>query len=207
MTTSDQINELAAALARARKEFTPFAKSHTAKVASQKGGYEYEYGDLADLFDATTPALSNHGLTLSQWPDINGDGKFLLVTMLMHESGQWMKGHYPLGMYERPQEQGSAISYAKRYAAGGALGIAPEKDDDGKTAQDATPTVSSRPAPKGYDDWQHDLSASAAEGTEALRAAWKASKAEFRDYLVQTNKAGLDRLKEVAAKVTEPVSA
>jgi hypothetical protein len=199
MEFSEQVNELAAALAEARKTFAPFGKGHTAKVNSAKGSYEYKYGDLADLFDATTPSLSANGLTISQWPDLTNDGRFVLVTWLLHKSGQWMRGQYPLNTYERPQEQGSALTYAKRYAAGAVLGISAELDDDGAAAQSATPVVVSAPA--GFQDWFTDLIAVADEGTDALQKAWKASPVNFRDHLTKHEAKTWEALKAKAAKV------
>ena len=61
MEMSPEIDQLATALAEARKKFRKFGKSHTAKIAGTKGSYEYKYGDLSDLFDATTEGLSEFG--------------------------------------------------------------------------------------------------------------------------------------------------
>ncbi|MBA3578910.1 MAG: ERF family protein [Gemmatimonadaceae bacterium] len=201
MTHSPMIDELVTALVDARKAFGVFGKAHTAKVASQKGSYEYKYGDLADLFAATTPALSQHGLTISQWP-VMDDGRFQLVTLLLHKSGQWMRGEYPLAMYERPQDQGSALTYAKRYCAASVLGIAAEVDDDGAAAQQGTPKPAMPPQPAaGYEGWVLDLEAAAEGGVEALRDAFKNSKAEYRDYRTRHDVARHEALKAKAAKV------
>ncbi len=97
MTHSDTLNELAAALAAARLEFAPFVKEHVAQLHSAKGaGYSYRYGDLAALFDATTPALSKHGLAISQWPELE-NGRFVLVTVLLHASGQFLPRQLSVG--------------------------------------------------------------------------------------------------------------
>lgn len=183
MTHSEQINEIAAALAEARKGFGTFGKGHTAKVSSAKGNYEYKYGNLPDMFDATTDALSANGLSISQWPDLTEDGRFVLVTLLLHKSGQWMRGVYPLNTYERPQDQGSALTYAKKYAAGAALGIAADEDDDGAAAQKAKPVPVVVP---GYDAWLGDLEAVADNGSAALQATWKASKPALKKHLIET---------------------
>jgi hypothetical protein len=209
VTHSESISELATALAEARKSFAPFGKGHTAKVTSVKGSYEYKYGDLADLFDATTPALSAQGLTISQWPDLDDDGRFVLVTWLLHKSGQWMRGRYPLNTYERPQEQGSALTYAKRYAAGAVLGISSEADDDGAAAQKAEPSkpVAVPSVPPGFQDWFTDLLAVADEGTDALQKAWKASPVTMRDHLTKHASKEWDAIKAKAAKVKQAVPA
>lgn len=208
MTHSEQVNELATALAEARKAFGTFGKGHTAKVNSVKGSYEYKYGDLADLFDATTPALSAVGLTITQWPDVTEDGRFVLVTWLLHKSGQWMRGNYPLSLYERPQEQGSALTYAKRYAAGAVLGISAEIDDDGAAAQASQPLPPVKAVkPGGFDKWLEDLQDVADEGTPALESAWKKSSAAYRTHLTSTDNARWEAIKSRAAKVPQPVGA
>ena len=195
MTTSPELGELAAALALARKDFATFGKAKTAKIESTKGRYEYKYGDLADLFDATTPALSANGLTVTQWPDITEDGRFVLVTWLLHKSGQWMRGLYPLTSYDRPQEQGSALTYAKRYAAGAVLGISAEVDDDGAAAQVAKKAM----PPDGYADWLKGLVQTAEHGSAAHREAFLKSPEPFRMFRVTHDNAGHESLKKHAA--------
>jgi len=59
----------------------------------------------------------------------------MLETRIIHSSGEWIASQYPLAAYAKPQEQGSAITYARRYALGALAGLAPE-DDDGKAAQE-----------------------------------------------------------------------
>jgi hypothetical protein len=196
MEMSPEINELATALAEARKKFGKFGKSHVAKINGPKGNYEYKYGDLNDLFDATTDGLSEFGLSISQWPDVTDEGKFVLVTVLLHKSGQWMKGRYPLALYERPQEQGSAITYAKRYTAGAAVGVAAEPDDDAKAAQEGEPKAQVPVKPVGYDEWATGLEATLAEaGREAAAEDFKSSKPEFRDYFTKHDTARYAKFK------------
>jgi phage recombination protein Bet len=55
-------------------------------------------------------------------------------------------------------------------------------------------------APKGFDDWWLDLQECASEGTKVLETAWKASSADHRKHLTETNKAGWEALKVKAAK-------
>jgi hypothetical protein len=138
MTTSEQINELVTALAEARPEFKAFTKDQTAKVTSSKGSYTYQYGDKASLFDAVMPALNKRGVFLTQAPSLREDGKPVLVTMLTHKSGQWMRSEMPMHLYDRPQETGSELTYLSRYAAQLMLGVAGEADDDGASAQQGT---------------------------------------------------------------------
>lgn len=144
---SEKVGELAAALSKAQGEIAAPKKGRTAKIKSEKGQYEYSYADLADVIECYRPALSKHGLALTQSMRLQ-DGHLVLNTKLLHSSDQWIDSDYPLQSYNRPQEQGSAITYARRYAACALLGIAAEDDDDGAAAQTATPKAAAKPEPK-----------------------------------------------------------
>ena len=78
------------------------------------------------------------------------DGIIILNTRIVHKSGQWMESDYPVGGLGRPQEMGSAMTYARRYALFGLVGVAGEDDDDGNAAQaaEAAPVKSVKAAPK-----------------------------------------------------------
>lgn len=175
MITSPEIDKLVAALAKARKQFKAFTKDKTASIQSKKGdgsSYAYKYGDLADLFDATTDALSDHGITLVQAPHAHEAGGLMLVSILAHESGQFFRSEFPLHAFNTPQEIGSELTYFKRYSAGSMLGIQAETDDDGAAAQSArlstAPQVSDgplkvtrvehKPTTTGKDRWRVTLS-------------------------------------------------
>lgn len=152
MKTSEQIHELTSAMAKARGEFPPIEKGRTADT----GKFNYDYADLADILDATAPALSKHGLVLSQ--DVYSEGgSVAVVTRLEHESGQW-KESSPLaipcasdGRMGLAQSMGSAETYLRRYQAVAMLGVQPRgEDDDGHAAsgQDAQTTQRRRePSP------------------------------------------------------------
>ena len=145
---SEQIGNLAKALAAAQAQIKPPKKGRTAKIKSDKGQYEYHYADLADVIECYREPLAANGLALAQSMKPQ-DGHLILVTVLMHQSGEWLDSEYPIAAYARPQEQGSAITYARRYAVTALLGIAAEDDDDGAAAQDATPVKrEAKPEPK-----------------------------------------------------------
>jgi hypothetical protein len=112
----------------------------------QARGGKYKYADLASVMDAVREPLSANGLSVTQAPTMNGDG-FVLVSRLMHTSGQWLEATYPLSANVSSQEMGSAITYGRRYCTLALLGIAADEDDDG--AQAKTPARSrpeARPA-------------------------------------------------------------
>lgn len=122
---------LASALAAFQSELPRVGKGNTADA----GTYSYKYADLADVSMAVLPLLGKHGLSFSAKPMLDEGGKFVLAYTLRHSSGESDGGSYPLPT-GRPQEVGSAITYARRYALSAMVGIAPDADDDGATAPD-----------------------------------------------------------------------
>lgn len=102
--------------------------------------YSYKYADLADVLDAVTAALNAQDLTLTQRCETNEDQKlFRLVTELVHGlSGEKLVSTFPLRTHLSPQELGSELTYYRRYAVCGLLGVAAEEDDDAQQA-DAAP--------------------------------------------------------------------
>lgn len=129
---SEQIGELAKALATAQGKMTFAAKDSTADMG-QKGGRR-KYADLASVIDAIRAPLSENGLAFVQavMPD---DKSMRIRTTLMHNSGQWIAGEIslPPDRMGGVQGMGSALTYARRYALAAMVGIA-QDDDDGEAA-------------------------------------------------------------------------
>lgn len=124
---------LTSALAAVQAELPSVGKDKKATVKSDKGSYAYTYADLAAVSAAILPRLSKHGLAWVTLPTVN-EGKFVLRYELRHTSGESVSGSYPLPASGRPQEMGSAITYARRYTLCAATGVAPEDDDDNASA-------------------------------------------------------------------------
>jgi hypothetical protein len=204
MTTSDQINELAAALAKAQGEI------ENARKDSANPFFKSSYADYASVRDAVQGPLSRNGIAFVQVPSTDG-ARVSVETRLMHASGQWISGTVSAtAKDDGPQAIGSCQTYLRRYSLQAFTGVGSEDDDGNAAEARGKPAKVEQPkfAPKGFSEWEHDLAAAAAEGTEKLRETWKASKPEYRTYLTETNKDGLERLKALAAKVpTEAVSA
>lgn len=137
MRSSDQIDQLASALAAAQGEFPTVTKTKVARVPTKGGGeYSYRYADLPDVLAAVQPALTKHGLAVIALPDTAAEGKPALTTRLVHVSGQWIEATAELYLSQQtPQGQGSAITYARRYGLCGALNIAADEDDDAGIAE------------------------------------------------------------------------
>jgi hypothetical protein len=122
--TDRPINELAAALAKAQ------GSMENATMNRVNPHFKSKYADLASVLDAVRKPLSENGLAVVQ---AIHDGN--LKTILMHTSGQWVESLYPLPAAARPQEMGSALTYARRYSLSAITGIAADEDDDANAAE------------------------------------------------------------------------
>lgn len=121
---------LAEALAKFQAALPTVHKSETATVKTKTGGeYKYRYADLAMVSAKVLPLLGAVGLSFTASPTLT-DGRFVLAYRLMHSSGGSVDGEYPLPTSGTPQEIGSAITYARRYALCSVTGVAPDEDDD-----------------------------------------------------------------------------
>ncbi len=139
MEHSEKIGELAKALATAQGGFKPVKRDATNPF------YHSKYAPLSSIIDATREALTKNGLAFLQTVSVNDH--VTVETMLMHESGEWVKGAISLKpKADDPQAAGSAITYGRRYSLGAILGVASEDDDDGNTA--SKPKAEPKPDPQ-----------------------------------------------------------
>jgi hypothetical protein len=128
MNKSQSVENLAKSLTAFQSEIKSVLKT------ADNPFFHSKYADLASIIEAVRKPLAKNGLSFSQFPD--GDS---LTTILLHTSGEWIEASYALNAVgKKPQEVGSAITYARRYALGAVLGIATDEDDDGNAASGNT---------------------------------------------------------------------
>lgn len=144
---------LTAALAAFQATVPSIKKGNTAKVPTKAGGsYSYSYADLADVTEVVLPLLAVQGLAFTTNPTFI-DGHFVLVFELRFQGGdgtEKISGIYPLPMNALPQEIGSAITYARRYALCAVTGVAPGGDDDDAAAAQSAPVTKRAKAPANF---------------------------------------------------------
>jgi hypothetical protein len=136
---SENINELASALAAAQGELQNPVKDQTAEVLMKSGGrFKYSYTDLASVLDACRPVLAKNGLAILQPVSVN-QNRVVVTSLLAHKSGQWISSDLMMTAAEvTPQAIGSAVTYGRRYGLGPLIGIAAGEDDDGAEASGVT---------------------------------------------------------------------
>lgn len=144
MEHSEQLNELASALAKAQGEIDGAARDAT------NPHFRSKFASLASVREAFRDALAKHGLSVVQMPERTAD-EVAVVTQLLHSSGQWIRCRTSaIPIKHDPQGVGSAISYLRRYSLMAVIGIAPDDDDDGEAAVGRGPqTAPKRHEPKG----------------------------------------------------------
>ncbi len=140
--SSDQINEIAEAIAKAQAELENVERGGT------NPHFRSRYAQLGAVLDEVRPKFAKHGVAILQHA-VNGAGSTVgIVTRLAHSSGQWIES----SLYVAPtkfdaQGAGSVISYLRRYALMAVAGIGPD-DDDGEAAvgrpQGQTPNGATR---------------------------------------------------------------
>jgi hypothetical protein len=125
MKTSEKITNLTKAM------FCFQTKVSAVKKSAVNGHFKKNYADLSAILEVINPIMIECGLLVTQHP--NEDS---LVTTVYHaESGEWMQSEQVLRMKDlnNPQQQGSAITYARRYALASIFNLNQE-DDDANTA-------------------------------------------------------------------------
>jgi len=128
---SEQTDKINAALSKAQGSFEPLIQNQTVKY----GATNFAFADLPGTLENVQKPLAENGLAIVQTTQM-GEGSFFLETLLVHSSGQFYRAVYPLPLNAKPQDMGSAITYARRYTLCAILGRAGEQDDDGQRAGD-----------------------------------------------------------------------
>ena len=140
MNHSEQINEIATALSKMQAQLTPAIKD------SSNPFFKSKYADLTSVWEACRTPLTNNGLSVTQTME-DRDGRIILITTLMHTSGQWIRSVLPIlwgkGSGNEAQALGAGISYMRRYALSSILGVV-QDDDDGNSAFSNRPQIVSK---------------------------------------------------------------
>ena len=144
------MKNLIAALIEAQREFKPAIKD------SDNPFFHSKYIDLESAWSAAKEALWKNGLTVIQHGDIHeASGQPVLVTRLVHTSGEEITGRLPLPVNKanNPQDLGASVTYVRRFGYMAIVMLCPE-DDDGNEASgkvQATDRSGSQSQPKAQD--------------------------------------------------------
>jgi len=132
MSQSESIANLAKALSAAQSQIKGALKD------SQNPFFKSHYADLASVVDAIREPFAKNGLSYTQPSraiQIGEAWTWVVATRIMHISGEWIEGVYPIITVKPndPQAFGSANTYARRYSLSSVAGVA-QVDDDAESA-------------------------------------------------------------------------
>ncbi len=166
MNRSDQINELAAAMAKAQAKIEGATKDKT------NPAFRSRYADLGAVWDAVRAPLSENGLAVVQFPRKTDTG-VEVETILMHSSGQWMSDTlaFPISKADA-HGHGGGITYARRFSLQSICGVAPV-DDDGNAAVGHVAGAAGH-ATAGLRQAAEDITAQTGEGRSTYQIAKEA---------------------------------
>ncbi len=167
MNRSEDIKELAAALAAFQAEMPEIKLDKNVKVTTKTGGaYNFQYATLANIIRTAYPCLAKHGLSIAQTFRDNS-----LVTTLFHTSGEYIQSIIPIDFTGNMQEIGSRISYLKRYSISALVGVVGDEDDDaniaaGNSFRKSEPATKAKPEPEKKKSIKKELP------TQTHKIAW-----------------------------------
>jgi len=135
MQTSENINELAAALAVAQGQMGGASKT------ADNPFFKSKYADLGSVIAAAKDPLAENGLSYVQFP-FSLNGEVGVTTRLMHSSGQWLQSMFSIPAPKSDAHTyGSLVTYCRRFSLQSALGIPAEDDDGNAVTQAAKATI------------------------------------------------------------------
>lgn len=123
------VGQIAAALAKAQGEMVQPEKNKTVTVRSDKGNYSFDYADYNAIVEAVRGPLSKNGIAFTHLIEGRERG-LVLVTLLIHSSGEQLESLYPLPASTEPKTLGGAITYGKRYCLSALTGCVADDDTD-----------------------------------------------------------------------------
>lgn len=124
MKQSESIIKLSEALCKAQKRIKTAIKN------CENPYFHSKYADYGEILNCVKPALNEEGITILQ--PIDND---VVETVLLHESGEFISSTTKIyNISNKPQDYGSAITYARRYALSAILSVDSDDDDDGNRA-------------------------------------------------------------------------
>lgn len=96
--------------------------------------FRSQFASLESITPIITKRLSEFGIAWTAGAGFQ-EGQYGVIGRLIHVSGESVEGFFPVTA-TKPQEVGSAFSYARRYLLLSLTGVAPAgMDDDGNAAQ------------------------------------------------------------------------
>ncbi len=124
--------KIAEALSKAQGEIVQPEKNKTVEVKDREGLrvlYTFDYADYNAIVQAVKGPLSKYGICFTHLIVFNSND-LVLLTRLIHSSGEFIESFYPLPRTTDPKSIGGAITYGKRYCLSAITGCVADDDLD-----------------------------------------------------------------------------
>ena len=182
---------------------------------SQQG---YSFRGIDDVYNALAPLMAKHKLvilpriltrTCVERTTAKGGVLFYVTVeaefdfVSARDGSQHTARTFGEAMDSADKATNKAMSAAYKYAAFQTFCIPTEGDNDADASHH---TVVAR-APEGLESWLMDMEATSAQGMDALHEAWRKSQVTLRKYLMETNPAKWDAIKEAASAAPKGAAA
>jgi len=189
MQTSENITDLAMALAKAQALIKPASKDAT------NPHFKSRYADLPAVWEACRKPLTDNGLSVVQMPVDAGEGRVGLTSVLMHSSGQYISSTVSTKLtQDSAQGIGSALTYLRRYALAALVGIVADEDDDGNAASHGTASYSAPAAERQPSNGNGKGGKASEKQIKMLFAIWKNAgfEGKLSDWIADAYGCGVD---------------
>lgn len=131
MLEFSELKEMPKALVKMQKELQNPIKNKQVSMSLKSGRkVSYGYVELDELLDLTREVIASNDFSVIQSP-YDCEDKFGIETMLVHSSGEYIKGKFAkkINGNETAQDLGGVITYFRRYHLLSILNLAQEDDD------------------------------------------------------------------------------
>lgn len=195
----------AAAMAPFFKAFSE-AQSEINNVLAEKRGHNSNYAELHQVLAAVRAPFAKNGLAVMQFPSSStsdtGITQTNLVTMITHESGEWIRSSMNInytskGGMSEIQALGSHITYARRYMLSAIAGISQVDNES-----DLSPTAQAENSKIQDDIERLKLSGlrAAKGGREELAKWFKSLKIGDKNFL-RNDELGIKLMAEISSTI------
>ena len=122
--------KLAEALSKAQSEIVQPEKNKTVEVRTKDGGrYTFDYADYNAIVQAVRGPLTKNGICFTHLITLI-DKEPVLLTRLIHSSGEMLESVYLLPHNVAAKDFGAAVTYGKRYCLSALTGCVADDDTD-----------------------------------------------------------------------------
>lgn len=122
---------IALALAKAQSKFVQPEKNKVVTVKPRDSApYSFNYADYAAIVAAVVGPLAENGICFTHFLELTDRGNLLLVTQLIHSSGQFFECTWPIRSNSEPKSIGGDMTYGKRYCLSALTGCVADDDVD-----------------------------------------------------------------------------